>query len=397
MEQIDLSYIDSYIDEIIKFRHDIHSHPELAYEEVRTSQIVKSKLEQLGYEVHYGLAETGIVATLQGRLGVGPIVALRADLDALPIVEETGQIYQSNYAGKMHACGHDGHTAMLLGAAQYFAQYPDFKGTVRLIFQPAEEGMGGAKLMMDEGLFELFPCDYIFGMHNMPGLQPGHFQIVKGTVTASSDTWSIKFYGIGGHGSAPHQTTDVTMTGAQFIVALQSIVSRNVNPFDVAVVSIGHIQAGHEKAPNVIPTQIMIKGTTRCFSDNVRDLIEERIGQIAQQVAETFNCRADVDYLRRYPPTINHIDAYKIAVEAAIQTVSKHQVNTNAKPVSGSEDFSFYAQKVSGTYVFIGNGNDNVFQHMLHTPHYDFNDNIIKVGILYWINVVLSAGNISNN
>lgn len=391
MSNINIDFVKDSIDDITQIRRDIHAHPEMAFKEFRTSKLVQEKLDSYGIETHYGLAGTGVVGTLHGQAGEGLTIALRADMDALPIHEQTGIEYQSTHQGVMHACGHDGHTAMLLGAAKYFSEHRDFKGTIRFIFQPAEEGLGGAREMVKEGLFDLFPCDYIFGMHNMPGVPAGEFHLKNGAMLPSSDTWTVEFTGTGGHGSAPHKSTDITIVAAQYINAIQTIVSRSVDPMENAVVSIGYIHAGNENAANVIPSHIIIRGTARCFLPEIRDLIEEKLASLAEYTAKAFSCESKVDYLRRYPATINQDDAYRIAVQAAQNTVGVDHVQSNSKPLSGSEDFSFYLEKIRGAYIALGNSESGRHSHMVHTPHFDFNDDIIKNGIVYWINVALAA------
>ncbi|WP_224971847.1 M20 aminoacylase family protein [Acinetobacter oleivorans] len=386
--QISEDYVDGILDSIIEVRRDIHAHPETGFEEYRTSNLVKEKLEALGYVVHSGIAKTGLVAVLQGEAGDGLMIGLRADLDALYIHEANEKTYASTCSGKMHACGHDGHTAMLLGAATYFAKHRNFKGKICFIFQPAEEGLGGAKQMIEEGVLEKFPCDQIYAMHNMPGVPAGFFAIANGLMTAASDTWEVKFFGTGGHGSSPQKNTDVTVVGGQFISALQSIVSRSVDPLEGAVISIGYIQAGNENTPNVIPAEFKMRGTARSYNRKISEIFEQRMKTLAENIADAYKCRAEVKYQRLFPALFNDHHCFENAVQAASQVVGKENVKIIPRPGTGSEDFAFFLEKIPGAYIVIGNGVDAEHAHDIHTPHYDFNDAIIKEGILYFINLI---------
>lgn len=374
--------------ELIALRRDIHRHPETAFEECRTSQLVADRLESWGVAVHRGLARTGVVGTLHGRRQGPRSIGLRADMDALHLQERNSFDYASSIPGKMHACGHDGHTAMLLGAAQQLAADPDFAGTVHFIFQPAEEGLGGARVMIEDGLFEKFPCDAVFGMHNMPGIAKGQFAICPGPMMASSDTWSVTFKGTGGHGAMPERGSDPTYAAAQFIATVQSIIGRNVAAREAAVLSVGHIQAGAPDAPNVIPSQALVLGTARSYSPEVRDLLERRLTEVASGIADAVGCEAISTYLRRYPPLLNAPEQTAICARAAALTVGSDKVH-EAMPSAGAEDFAFMLEKKPGAYIWIGNGGSGeAGSENVHSPHYDFNDGILTIGAAYWLNLV---------
>jgi hippurate hydrolase len=378
------------IAELVSIRHAIHSHPETAYEEVRTADLVAAKLGEWGLEVHRGLAKTGVVGTLRGKRPGQRAIGLRADMDALFIEEQNQFAHRSTHAGKMHACGHDGHTTMLLGAARRLSQDPDFAGTVHFIFQPAEEGGAGGRVMIEDGLFKLFPCDAVYGMHNMPGTQIGKFAVRKGPMMAAADMWGATFRGTGGHGAMPHLGTDPTVPAAQFVVAIQSIIGRNVTSTDAAVISVGHIHGGAAGAHSVIPAEVVIKGTARSFKPVVRDLLEKRLGELAQGIAQAHGCSVEFDYDRRYPPLINSGEQTDVAIAAAAKTVGETNVNGNVTPIMGAEDFAFMLEAKPGAYILIGNGGDGNGGgcHHVHTPLYDFNDEIIATGVDYWCNLV---------
>ena len=338
-----------------------------------------------------------MVATLTGSRPGQRAIGLRADLDALHITEVAGRAHGSTIAGKMHASGHDGHTAMLLGAAHYLAEHPDFGGTVSFIFQPAEEGLGGGREMVEEGLFDRFPVDAVYGMHNMPGIPVGEFRTRTGPFMAASDAWTVTFHGTGGHGGAgAHLATDATLPVAHFILALQTIVSRNVPATDTAVVSVGSIEGGNPGSPNIIPSQVVLTGTARSFSPRIRDLMERRLGELAHAQAAGFGCTATVEYDRRYPPLVTHGEQTAVSVKAAAALVGKEHVDPDVRPVMGSEDFSYMLEQRPGGFIFIGNGvgADGAY-HMVHTPEYDFNDDILGLGAAYWVQLVrteLGAG-----
>ena len=381
--------------DLTAIRRDIHRHPETAFEEQRTAQIVADKLQSWGIEVHRGLATTGVVGTLKGKRPGQKTIGLRADMDALHLQEKNEFDYASVHANKMHACGHDGHTTMLLGAAKHLAAAPDFAGTVHFIFQPAEEGLGGARVMIEEGLFDKFNCDAVYGMHNMPGFPSGHFAIRAGAMLASSDSWQVTFKGTGGHGAMPDRGTDPTYVAGQFIVAVQGIVGRNVPPSQTAVLSVGHIAGGSAGSPNVIPSEVLISGTARSFSADVRDLLERRLAEVAAGIAQAGGCTAVSKYLRRYPALVNSVEQTSLAVEAAAMTVGRENVDPNTPRISGAEDFAFMLEKKPGAYIMIGNGGpDEGGCHNVHSPLYDFNDRILTTGAAYWVNLVqLELGN----
>jgi hippurate hydrolase len=375
--------IDSLSEELAAIRRDIHKHPETAYEENRTADIVAERLEAWGLEVHRGLGGTGVVGTL--RMGdSNRAVGFRADMDALFIQEKNTFDHRSVHDGKMHACGHDGHTTMLLGAARHLSESDAFNGVIHFIFQPAEEGEAGAKAMIDDGLFDLFPCDAVYGLHNMPGIEAGHIGLRVGPILAASDRWTAEFRGSGGHGSMPHKGTDPTVAAAHFVIAMQTIVSRNTDPIDTAAISVGHIAGGDPGALNIIPSDVVVGGTARSFTDTTRDLIERRLGEIAEAVAGAHGCEVDISYVRGYPPTVNWRDQTEIATRAAEAAVGAESTDPNLNPLPGGEDFSFMLQQVPGCYAFIGNGHGEP-DEFVHAPRYDFNDEIIASGVNYWV------------
>jgi amidohydrolase len=383
--------LKGYEPDLIEIRHDIHRHPEVGFEETRTAALVAERLRAWGLDVTEGIARTGVVATLKGTLPGQRAIGLRADLDALHIQEVSGRPHGSTVPGKMHACGHDGHTTMLLGAARYLAAHPDaFGGTVTFIFQPAEEGLGGGREMVEQGLFDRFPVDAVYGMHNMPGIPAGEFRTRTGPFLAASDTWTVVFKGTGGHGGAgAHLSTDATLPLAQFIMALQTVVSRNVAAADTAVISVGSIAGGDPGSPNIIPSRVTISGTARSYKPAVRDLMERRLTEIAHAQAAAFGCSAEVDYNRRYPPLVNHADPTAISVAAAAALVGAGNVDADCPPFTGSEDFSFMLQARPGGFIMIGNGTAaDGSTHHVHTPGYDFNDEILTLGAAYWVQLV---------
>ncbi len=375
---------------IAQIRRNIHAHPELRFEEKRTAELVAEALSSWGIPVFKGLGKTGVVGRLDGDLGPGKMIGLRADMDALPLQEKNTFAHASTNPGKMHACGHDGHTAMLLGAAQYLSNHREFKGSVIFIFQPAEEGGAGAQEMIEDGLFEQFPCDAVFGLHNWPGLEEGHFGVTTGPMMASSNEFSIEIQGKGGHAALPHNSADPIMAGVQIAQALQTIITRNKRPVDAAVISITQFHAG--KTSNVIPDTAMLGGTVRTFTLEVLDLIERRLHEIANQVASAFDCKANIEFKRNYPPLINHERETVFASHVMRELVGEARVNTRIDPTMGAEDFAFMLLKKPGCYVFLGNGDGDhrMTGHgmgpcHLHNPSYDFNDALIPVGINYWV------------
>ncbi len=374
-------------------RRDIHAHPELCFEEKRTSDVVAQQLESWGIKIHRGLGKTGVVGIIEGSLGKGRSIGLRADMDALPLQEHNHFEHASQHPGKMHACGHDGHVAMLLGAAHYLAQHREFKGTVYFIFQPAEEGGGGAREMIRDGLFDLFPCDAVFGMHNWPGIPVGDFGVTPGPMMASSNEFQITVKGKGGHAALPHNSADPLFAASQMIGSLQAIITRNKRPVDAAVLSITQFHAGD--ASNIIPDSAWIGGTVRTFTHEVLDLIESRLHQIASATAQAFDCSAEVTFSRNYPPTINHEKETAFTVDVMKELVGEHHVNSRIDPTMGAEDFAFMLQEKPGCYVFIGNGDgDHRSQGhglgpcQLHNPCYDFNDQLLPLGSTYWVRLV---------
>lgn len=374
--------IDALLPALTALRHQIHQHPEIGFEEWHTARLIADTLHSWGIEAATGIGGTGIVATLKGRYPGSGSIGLRADMDALYIQEQTGLPYASTQPGKMHACGHDGHVAMLLGAARYLALHPDFAGTVHFIFQPAEEGLGGAPAMLQDGLLERFPCEALYGLHNKPGVDVGTFALRSGPMLCASDTWQVVFYGTGGHGgSGAHLSIDPTLPAAQFISALQTIISRNVPAMDAAVLSIGHIRAGDENAPNVIPDRVTITGTGRSYSPAIRELLAQRLETLAQHCAQGYGARADVRYDHQYPVLVNPPENAARAVRAAQQV---GEVDDRMTPLLGAEDFAFMLEQRPGAFVMLGNGATSA----LHTPHYDFNDALLPLGIRYWATLV---------
>ena len=387
----DMSYLrDALVDrvgEFIQLRRDIHRYPELAFEEHRTSDLVAAKLEGWGYAVHRGLGGTGVVGTL--TRGQGRRLGLRADMDALPIQEATGAEWSSVKPGVMHACGHDGHTAMLLAAAKSIAQDASFTGTLNLIFQPAEEGLGGGRVMVEQGLFKLFPCDAIFALHNMPGMPEGQFGFRAGAFMPSSDTVNITVRGKGGHGSAPHLSADPVVAAAHIVVALQTVVSRNVDPREMAVISVGAIHGG--EAANVIPQNVTMRLTVRAFNPEIRVMLKQRITDLVQSQAQTMGVQADVDYDWRYPSLINDEASTAFAKQVALDWLGDKGVMPNLAPLTGSEDFSFMLQECPGCYLIVGNGQGEHHHTggcMVHNPGYDFNDAILPIAASYWVKLV---------
>jgi hippurate hydrolase len=369
-------------DEFVAIRRDIHSQPELAFEEFRTADLVAARLESYGYTVARGIGGTGVVGQLKRGTG-DRSVGLRADMDALPIVETNTFGYASQRRGIMHACGHDGHTAILLAAAKYIAAHGTFSGTLNLIFQPAEEGQGGAKRMMDEGLFVKYPCDAIFAMHNSPGQPVGNLLLRDGATMASAENVTITLHGYGGHGAFPHKATDPLVAAASLVMALQTVVSRNVDPLLNAVVTVGALNSG--TANNVIPQTATLKLSVRALDRDVRNLLEKRICEITNAQAESFGVRAEIDYQRNYPVLVNTTAESEFARAVALELVGEARVAWNQPPLMASEDFAFMLEEVPGCYLFIGNGDgDSAGACMVHNPSYNFNDENIGVGSAFW-------------
>ena len=372
--------------DIQAWRRNIHEHPELLYDVHRTASFVADRLREFGCdEVVTGLGKTGVVGVIKGKKGAAKgdvkVIGLRADMDALPIHEETNLPYASKTPGKMHACGHDGHTAMLLGAARYLAETRNFAGDAVVIFQPAEEGGAGAAAMIKDGLMDRFGVQQVYGMHNGPGIPIGSFAIRSGPIMASTDEVNINIEGLGGHAARPHKCIDSVMVGAQLITALQSIVSRSVDPLDSAVISICEFHAGH--ARNVIPQTAVLRGTVRTLTPEVRQLIEKRIGEVVKGVAQLTGARIDLDYKRGYPVTVNHASQTEFATRIAKEVAGDGNVHT-MPPLMGGEDFSYMLEARPGAFIFCGNGDSAG----LHHPAYNFNDEAIVFGTSYWVKLV---------
>jgi amidohydrolase len=368
--------IGEFHDELTEWRRDIHAHPELGFEEQRTSDLVAQRLAECGCEVFRGIGKTGVV----GRLRAGNSsrsIGLRADMDCLPIQEATNLPYRSRHEGRMHACGHDGHTTMLLGAARYLAETRNFDGTVHLIFQPAEEGLGGGKAMVEDGLFERFPCDAIFAMHNRPGLAVGKFQIRTGPMMAGGAYFDIAVTGRGAHGARPEAGIDPVVVASHITTALQTIVSRNVRPLDTAVVSVTQIHSGD--AYNVIPETAMIRGTTRAFQPETMALIERNTRRLASAIAEGFGASAELSFRATFPPLVNDPAEAAFVAETAAELVGSDNVNREGNLVMASEDFSYMLEQRPGAYIQIGNG-DGIGGCEVHNPGYDFNDAALPLG-----------------
>ena len=377
---------DHAVQEFVALRRDIHRHPELAFDEHRTSALVADKLRSWGYAVTTGLGGTGVVGQMQ-RGSSTRTLGIRADMDALPILEATGADWSSCHHGVMHACGHDGHTAMLLAAAQHLAQEGRFDGTLNLIFQPAEEGGGGALKMMEDGLFERFPCDAIFAMHNMPGYPQGQLVFRSGPTMASSDYATITLRGVGGHGAMPHKATDVVVAAASLVMALQTVVSRHVDPLQPAVVTVGAIHAG--QANNVIPAEARLEVSVRALDPQVRRSMEQRIRDVVRLQAESFGVRAELGWRPGYAVLVNDAAQTARALAVAQKHFPADQVTPQGPMLTGSEDFAFMLERVPGSYLFIGNGADGEpGACMVHNPAYDFNDDNMAPGASYWIALV---------
>jgi amidohydrolase len=371
--------------EIAEWRRDFHANPELQYDVHRTAGKVADLLRSFGVdEVVTGIGRTGVVGVIKGR-GPGKTIGLRADMDALPITERNSSAYASKNVGKMHACGHDGHTAMLLGAAKYLAETRNFDGNAIVIFQPAEEGGAGGRAMVEDGMMDRFGIEEVYGLHNMPGQPAGSFGIRAGGIMAATDEFKVTIEGVGGHAARPHTAHDPVLTAAHVIVALQSIVSRNVDPMRSAVLSVTMIQAGD--AFNIIPREVKLTGTVRTHSEELRDFMEKRFREITNQMCELFGAKASIAYRRGYPVTVNSVPETNYAASVAEEIAGKDRVNSNVDASMGGEDFSYMLQARPGAYILLGNGDSSD----LHTDTYDFNDDIIGVGVSYWVRLVENA------
>ena len=380
--------IAEFHDEMTAWRRQIHAHPETAFEEHKTAAFVAEKLKSFGIEVHQGLAVTGVVGTLKGAKGEGPAIGLRADMDALHIEEKNATPWRSQVPGKMHACGHDGHTTMLLGAAKYLAETRNFAGTVHFIFQPAEEHAGGGKVMVDEGLFRKFPVDSVYGMHNFPGVDVGRFAVRAGPCMAAADSIDIVVRGKGVHAAAPHLGTDPIVTAAHIVTALQTVASRTVNPLDSVVLTITQIHAG--ETYNIIPEEVVLRGTLRSFKPEVQATAEAAVKRICNGIAASMNVAVEATYTRGYPPTVNDREEAAFVAGVAAEVTGSHNVSTDPDPVMGAEDFAFMLNQRPGAYIGIGNG-PGEGGCWLHNPHYDFNDEILPIGASYWAKLVETA------
>jgi hippurate hydrolase len=388
--QATLEKIRPLVPELVAIRRDIHAHPELGLEEHRTAALVAEKLKSWGIETTEGVGGTGVVGTIRGKLPGQRSIGLRADMDALALTEQTALPYASQTEGKMHACGHDGHTTMLLGAARHLSENRDFAGTVQLIFQPAEEGRGGAAKMLADRLFERFPCDAVYGLHNMPGIPLGHFAIRKGAYMASAARWDVKFTGNGGHGGAsPYLVADLSIVQAHFVLGLQTIIGRNISALDSAVISVGYIGGGSINACNVMPSELIVSGTSRCFSKEIQEVLDRRMRELAEGLAKLHGAQAEVTIAWGAPTVINHDEQVDVAIAAATELVGANAVTGNARPITGGEDFGYMLEVKPGSFIFLGNGtNPDGSYHAVHTPKYDFNDEIIPLGVAYWIGLV---------
>ncbi len=376
--------IEKFALEMTGWRRDIHAHPELGFQEQRTSDLVATQMAAFGIEVHRGVGKTGVVGVLHAG-GSKRTIGLRADMDALPIQEANTFDHRSRHEGRMHACGHDGHTTMLLGAAKYLAATRNFDGTVNFIFQPAEEGIGGAKAMIDDGLFKRFPCETVFGMHNRPGMPLGRFAVKAGQMMAGGAFFDIDIEGRGAHGARPESGIDPVLAASHVIAALQSIVARNVRPVDTAVLSVTQVHGGD--AYNVIPQRVRLSGTVRAFSNEVMELIGHNMARVAEGVASGFGARAKTDFRVIFPPTINNPEQAEIAAAICVGLVGTENVNRNPPPIMASEDFAYMLNEVPGCYINIGNG-DGEGACEVHNPSYDFNDRALPLGASFFARLV---------
>jgi hippurate hydrolase len=376
-----------FLSELTALRRDIHAHPELAFDETRTADIVARELERYGLEVHRGLAKTGVVGLLKAGSSKR-MIGLRADMDALPLAELNEFPHHSRHPGKMHACGHDGHTALLLGAARYLAEHPDFDGQVAFIFQPAEEGEAGAAVMIEDGLFDRYPVESIFGLHNWPGIPVGQMAVMPGPVMAGTCGFEIHVQGHGCHAAMPHQGIDPIVTASQLVQALQTVVSRNVHPCDAAVVSVTQIHAG--EAWNIVPDSVLLRGTVRTFKPEVQDTVERAMERLCSGIGSANRAQISVRFEHRYPPTVNSAPEAAFCQQVAAQVCGSAGVITDTLPSMGAEDFAYMLQEKPGCYVWLGNG-PGTGGCTLHNPHYDFNDDILPLGVTYWVWLVQAA------
>ena len=383
-----------FLDDLVAIRRDLHAHPELAFSEVRSADLVARELAAYGLEVHRGLAKTGVVGILRkGRSARA--VGLRADLDALPLDEKNDFAHRSTHPGQMHACGHDGHCAMLLGAARYLAQQRDaidFDGTVYFIFQPAEESEGGARVMLEDGLLAKYPLDAIYGLHNWPGIAVGEMAVMPGPVMAGTCAFEIRVQGRGCHAAMPDLGVDTLVAASQLVLALQTVVARNVPPCEAAVVSVTQIHGG--EAWNVIPDDAVLRGTIRSFKPEIQQLVERAIERLSSGIADAFGARITVDFDSRYPPTVNSVAETELCRRVAADVLGDDAVRKNELPSMAAEDFAYLLQVKPGCYVWLGNGLKGSARHggcALHNPHYDFNDDILRIGVSYWVKLVEHA------
>ena len=377
--------IKQFHDEMTEWRRDIHQHPELKFEEFRTADLVAAKLEEFGIEIHRGLAKTGVVGTI--RNGDGPSIGLRADMDALPLEEKNTFKHASSNPGKMHACGHDGHTAMLLGAAKHLAASKNFKGTVNFIFQPAEEGGGGGELMIKEGLFEMFPVHSVYGLHNWPGMPAGTFGVASGPIMAAADMFDLTINGRGGHAALPDQCIDPIVVASQVVSALQTIPSRNTHPVDSVVISVTQIHAGD--AYNVIPDSVRMHGTVRTFQQETRDKMPSSMLRVAEGVCAAYGATCELNYMSGYPATVNSVQEADISAKAVVDLLGEDKIIRNPTPSMGAEDFSYMLEARPGCYVWLGIGpGKGEAGCMLHSSSYDFNDDVLPTGASYWVKLV---------
>jgi len=380
-----MSVNEALLDEVKQWRKQIHSQPELGFKEFKTSSFIVDKLQSFGIEVHQGLGGTGVVGTLKN--GVGPTIGIRADIDALPIAEQNDVDHKSTHANCMHACGHDGHTSVLLGAAKHLSQHKEFSGTIHFVFQPAEEVLGGAKAMIDDGLFDKFPMDAVYGLHNWPGLPVGEIAVNNGPMMASFDTFEITLTGKGTHAAMPHLGADPIAAGAALITNIQSIISRRVSPLQSGVISVTQMNSGD--TTNVIPDVAILKGTVRSFDMDVRQSMQEMLTEMVATLPPLYGVKGEMDYHIRYPVTTNDSQAYLEIKEAATKALGADKVNTDVEPSMASEDFSFMSQVVKGAYFWLG-VDGSIPSKPLHNASYDFNDDAIETGIKVWVSLVES-------